>query len=677
MAHSQWHHGLNPEQVKAVDHTHGPLLILAGAGSGKTTVLVARTGKLISDGYARPEEICVLTFTNKAARELKHRVQKKLGSQAQGLWAGTFHSFGLRLLRQFHKEAGLPAQFGVIDQSDSQSILKELLKDIKVTGKDKFDLETVLELINKRRTLGREKLEGFDEYHEVAEMLMPKFLKKMELLGVVDFESLLLKPLEMFRDHPEILKTAQDRFRYMMVDEFQDTNDVQMRLIEKLVAGHGNLCVVGDDDQSIYGWRGAQVANILDFPKNFKNCEVIRLERNYRSSPVILKVANELIQKNKKRHGKVLKAEGHFLRQDLPEIFTLGNEDEEAQFVVRELRGMLAEGRQYQDMAILYRSNSQGGLIEGHFRQNQIPYTVSGGTGFFDRKEIKDILAYLRFAISANDVSLRRIINTPARGIGDTTVERINQYAINTKMTFTRAAQEWQKTGVIDSAGESIDRLFEMMRSLPKRLMSHPNSETPGQELLKFLNEIHYREYLFTTSKDTHAGDKKWILVEIFARVLDSFARKGGATEKTLREFVDSMELRDDMNEEEDRNKVSLMTLHACKGLEFPCVTIVGVEEDLIPHKTLGSDIDEERRLFYVGLTRAKEKLVLTRCKMRTRHGTQRPVTPSRFLLEIPPDTVRDYKGEFRPVTSDQREGLLAGFLQGLDSKIATTPKLK
>jgi len=672
-----WTQGLNPEQVKAVEHNQGPLLILAGAGSGKTTVLVARTGRLIADGMARPDEICVLTFTNKAARELKHRVVQKLGDRAKGLWAGTFHSFGLRLLRTYHKEAGLPSQFGVIDQNDSQGILKELMKDIKVTGKDKFDLEALLEIINERRVKGREKLEAFDEYHEVAEILLPKFIKKMELLGVVDFESLLLKPIELFRDHPEILNKVQSQFKYLMVDEFQDTNLVQMKLIEKLVQSHRNLCVVGDDDQSIYGWRGAQISNILDFPKNFPPCEVIRLERNYRSSPVILKVANELIQKNKHRHGKVLKAEGKYRVEEVPEAFLLANEEEEAQFIVREIRNWISLGHRWEDLAILYRSNSQGALLEGHFRQNQIPYTVSGGTGFFDRKEIKDILAYLRFALSPNDVSLRRIINTPSRGIGDTTVERLGHYAQEHKLSFLKACYEWQKAGIPEKAGQSLSHLFSLMRALPNRLMTADPNETPGQRLLKFLLEINYRDYLQSTSKDAQGADKKWTLVEIFSRVLDSFAKKGGVSEKTLREFVDAMELRDDVNEEDDRNKVSLMTLHACKGLEFPCVAIVGVEEDLIPHKTLGSDVDEERRLFYVGLTRAKERLILTRCQVRSKYGQQRPVSPSRFLLEIPVTSIRDYKSEFRPVTSDQREGLLAGFLAGLDSKVAQAPKLK
>ena len=295
---SAWIDGLNPEQAKAVLHSQGPLLILAGAGSGKTTVLVARTGELISAKHAEAREICVLTFTNKSARELKHRVAHKLGDRAKGLWAGTFHSFGLQLLRKHHRAAGLPQSFGVIDQGDSQAILKELLRDTKVVGKEKFDIDKILNIVNARRT-SKEKVEAFDEYNEIAEMLLPKYVKKLDLLGVVDFEGLLLKPLELFRTNPEVLEGIQQQLRYMMVDEFQDTNDTQMKLIDQIAKSHRNLAVVGDDDQSIYGWRGAQVSNILNFPKTYAPCEVIRLERNYRSSSAILSVANELIKKNR------------------------------------------------------------------------------------------------------------------------------------------------------------------------------------------------------------------------------------------------------------------------------------------------------------------------------------------------------------------------------------------
>ncbi len=757
---SDWTKGLNPEQAKAVLHTDGPLLILAGAGSGKTTVLVARTGRMIAEGKAKghlniAKEICVLTFTNKAARELKHRVSQRLGPAAKGLWAGTFHSFGLDILRSHYKEAHLPHHFGVIDQSDCQSILKELVKEVRVVGKEKFDLEKVLEIINEKRVRKSsglpDRIEAFDEYHEVAEVLYPKFIKRLDLLGVVDFDGLLLKPLELFQTHPEVLKKYQDKIRYMMVDEFQDTNDIQMKLIDKIVHQHRNIAVVGDDDQSIYGWRGAQVANILDFPKIYPPCEVIRLERNYRSKSSILTVANEVISKNRHRHGKVLKAEGYSDHGEPPELFLLETEDDEAEFVYREIEHFKQQGYHPKDMAVLYRSNSQGGMIESVFRTYHIPYTVSGGTGFFDRKEVKDILAYLRCALAMNDVSLRRVINTPSRGIGDTTLEKISDYAKSKKISFHFACQaalkdyQYSEMDFSNSYSKSqsqpqsehqaqsqsplkipveqipfqelkenktndlsemradvhseigsqanknqvqgsffkepemdiptaskaaIKKFLDLLKDMPTQILSPIGSQTAGEALVQWMQDIGYRDYVFSLVSEPSSGEKKWMLVEILGRILDGFVKRGGLTEKTLKDFLDAMELRDDPDDDENQDKVSLMTLHACKGLEFPVVIIVGIEEDLLPHKTLGSDIDEERRLFYVGVTRAKERLVMTRCKTRRRHGVVRPVSPSRFLLEISNQHVKDYKSEFRPVSSDQRQSMLDGFLAKLDSKI-------
>lgn len=668
---SIWAKGLNPEQAKAVMHSQGPLLILAGAGSGKTTVLVARTGELITSRQAEASQICVLTFTNKAAREMKHRVSNKLGNSATGLWAGTFHSFGLQILRRNHQAAGLPQSFGVIDQGDSQSILRELMKDIKITGKDKFDLDKVLNILNSRRT-SKEKLQAFDEYHELAEMLLPKYIKKLDVLGVVDFEGLLLKPLQLLRENPEILDKLQNQIRYMMVDEFQDTNDVQMRLIDILVKSHRNLAVVGDDDQSIYGWRGAQISNILNFPKVYAPCEVIRLERNYRSSSPILDVANEVIKKNRHRHGKVLIPEGKANILDLPEVFHLDSEEEEAEFIARELKTHLDNGKSPADLAVLYRSNSQGGMIESILRQSKIPYSVSGGTAFFDRKEIKDILAYIRFSLSPNDISLRRIINVPSRGIGDTSIERLVEYSKQHKISFVKAAMDWQKAGVPEKAGEALTELLNFLNNISDKIMNPKSPKTPGENLLEALGEIHYKNYLITLTHDPAVGDKKWQTVEIFSRVLDSFAKKGGVSITTLREFMDAMELRDEAEDEEKSPKVSLMTLHACKGLEFPVVYIIGVEEDLLPHKNLGSDVDEERRLFYVGLTRAQERLTLSHCKSRKKYGALKPVTPSRFLKEIPKQLIHQHQGSFRPVSADQRESMVSNFLASLQTKPAT-----
>lgn len=676
----KWTQGLNPEQQKAVLHNEGPLLILAGAGSGKTTVLVARTGRLINEGVASAQHICVLTFTNKAARELKERVQNNVGIAAKGLWAGTFHSFGLRLLREFHKESGLPSRFGVIDQSDCTTILRELVGDMRIVGRDRFDLDKILELVNYLRVHGKARLEAQDEYHELAEMVFPKFVRRLELLGVVDFEGLLLKPLQLFKENPKVLEKIRHRFEQVMVDEFQDTNDLQMKLIEQMIKDHRNISVVGDDDQSIYGWRGAKISNILDFPKKFHPCSVIRLESNYRSSPEIVNLANEVISKNKKRHGKILRAEGVFENSYLPELFLIENEEDEADFVVREIQNFMKEGFSAKDIAVLYRSNSQGGMIESALRMTQIPYSVSGGTAFFDRREAKDVLAYLRCAIAPNDVAFKRIVNTPSRGIGETSLEKLNLYSQLHNCSFFKSCFHWREAGVQEKAGDSLSLLLANLRQLPDRILSGAGMPvlsgigTPGERLSQFFRDIGYREYLFLNSSEPLAGEKKWTLVEIVGRILDSYLNKSGLQLSALQDFLDAMELHDDMDDKE-KNGISLMTLHACKGLEFPVVFLVGVEEDLLPHKTLGLDIDEERRLFYVGITRAKQRLILTRCKTRKRHGILKAVSSSRFLIELGGQNLKDHRSEFRPVTSDQRENLLSNFLLGLDQKMQDSEK--
>jgi DNA helicase-2/ATP-dependent DNA helicase PcrA len=663
-----WTQGLNPEQARAVMHSHGPLLILAGAGSGKTTVLVARTGRLIDDGVVPASGICVLTFTNKAARELKHRVAVKLGSKAQGLWAGTFHSFGLNLLRQNHEAAGLPSQFGVIDSSDSQGILRELMQSLTVAGKDKFDLEKLLSLVHEFRVKGKFGSPDLDEYHEVAEVLAPKYEQKMKMLGVVDFEDLLLKPLRLLKENAAIREKVQRRYPFLMVDEFQDTNSIQMKLIEQMMTKERNIAVVGDDDQSIYGWRGAEISNILDFPKRYAPCEVIRLERNYRSTSKILDLANHVIGQNDKRHGKVLRPESSRGSGEVPELFVFSNEEEEAEMVVREIKQMRDTGRSLRDIAVLYRSNSQSGLLEGLLRQEMISFSVSGGTALFDRKEVKDTLAYLRLALGSNDLAFRRILNTPARGIGDTSVERILEGMNSRKWGFQRAARSWREFGVPEKAGESIDQLFGLLQGLGDQLMKDP-ALMPGAKLVEVMRQIGYRDHVWMSSKEPQVAEKRWMGVEILGRILDRFVQQGGRSLKTLGEFVDAMELRDDGTDEEKKQEVSLMTLHASKGLEFPIVILMGVEEDLLPHRTLGSDVSEERRLFYVGITRAQEKLMLTRCRTRKRYGQARPVSPSRFIIGIPSEMMKVHEEGVRPVSGAQRDSLVANFLASLDAK--------
>jgi superfamily I DNA/RNA helicase len=668
-----WTRDLNQEQKEAATHTRGPLLILAGAGSGKTTVLVSRTGYLLQKEKIQSSELCVLTFTNKAARELKHRVASKVGENAEDLWTGTFHSFGLKLLRRYHKKVRLPSGFGVIDQADSVEILKELTGHIKNSQKDQFKMEKLLTLINSWRETGRRTPQNpSDEYEVMTEALLPGYLRKLELLGVVDFEGLLLKPLELFEREPQILDQLQNTFSFVMVDEFQDTNETQFKLVKSLVGKHQNLAVVGDDDQSIYGWRGACVSNILHFPQQFKNCKVIRLERNYRSTPAILDLANEVISKNKDRHGKKLKPDPQALWGSKPELFIYDSEESESEEVSQHIRYFIKEGYDHQDIAVLYRSNGQGGLIEAHLRRSQIPYTITGGTGFFDRKEIKDILAYLRCSVHPNEIAFRRIINAPSRGIGEATIEKIENYSDRHGLKFHVASRKWTEAGVPQQIGNQLDSFFHLLDELPGKLFHKQSSKTPGQALLDFLLEIGYRQYLSQTCKDGQALEKRWIVVEIFSRVMDQILQKSSLDEKGLLEFLDKMELRDliETDEDPDANpKVQLLTLHACKGLEFPVVIFVGCEEDLIPHRTLGSDISEERRLFYVGVTRAKEKLVFTRARTRKKFGRVVESAPSRFLLEITSEKMISFESGFRPVNESQRKDLLKDFFKKIESQ--------
>ena len=665
-----WYKDLNPEQCAAVAHNYGPLLILAGAGSGKTTVLVSRTGRLIDEGIAPAAKICVLTFTNKAARELKHRVQLKVGAKAKGLWAGTFHSFGLQLLRKNYKRIGLSANFGVLDQSDTSALIKELIKDVKNSTKEKFDADKLGNLINLIRA-GKKLPPGYlEEYHELAEVLAPKYEKKLRTLGVTDFEGLLLEPLRLFQSHPEVLEGMQTHFTQIMVDEFQDTNLEQLNLINALSAKHNNLTVVGDDDQSIYGWRGAEINNILNFPHNYEKCEVIKLERNYRSVSTILDLGNEVISKNKKRHGKVLRSTKGEAHKELPDVFVLENEDEEADFVVREIKNCRAKNFQFADIAVLYRSNTQGGFIESALRREHIPYSISGGTSIFDRKEAKDWLAYLKQSIWPDEVSLRRIINTPPRGIGETTLDRLSEYAEQHGKDFASACKAWREAGVPEKIGESIDALQKWLWTFPQRLLSDDAcGKTISERFIFLVRECGYRDYLAQSSQEGAVFERRWQVIEIVGRIIESFVQKREASVSTLKDFIDAMMLRDDPNEEDEKNQVQLMTIHASKGLEFPVVMLVGVEEDLLPHRRLGGDLDEERRLLYVGITRAQKHLTLTYCRRRKKMGQIKPVFPSRFLTDCSAALYKLHEHGSRPVSGEERENMVAEFLKKLGEK--------
>jgi len=658
-----WLSGLNPEQARAVQHDVGPLLILAGAGSGKTTVLVARAGRLVAGGVTTAERLCVLTFTNKAARELKTRVAARLGASAKRLWAGTFHSFGVHLLRRYHEAAGLPKQFGILDSGDAAGVVKDLLRDLHQGDKSTYDADRLLALMSRWRERGIQEARRDDEYEAATEWLLPRYLKRLDTLGSVDFDGLILKPLELLKSVPEVRAAIQGAYDQVMVDEFQDTNEAQMQLVRRISEGHGNLAVVGDDDQSIYGWRGACVSNILGFPKMFPGCVVVRLERNYRSTPAILALANAIIAKNPKRHDKVLRPDASADHGSLPEVFVYENDSDESSGIAAEIGSLIREGHAHRDIAVIYRSNGQGALVEADLRKAGIPYQLSGGTAFFDRREVRDVLAYLRCSVAPLEVPFRRIVNVPPRGIGDKTVEALN--AASAGRGFLQATRRWAEAGVDERSGKALDALWAALGGLGSRLLRSAGS--PGEALMAFLEELGYRGYLAKTVSDPSHVTYRWRMLETLGGILDRFFEQGGRTEKSLREFLDAMELRDDGSDEEKKDAVQCLTLHACKGLEFPVVLLAGLEEDILPHKTLGSDISEERRLFYVGVTRARKRLILSRAKARKRYGKWVPSPPSRFLCELPDGLVQAFEGA-RPVREGHRKAMLADLFKKLDS---------
>ncbi len=655
---------LNPEQLVAVRHEIGPMLILAGAGSGKTRVLVERTKHLMRKELATPDRICVLTFTNKAARELKERLSDP---KAKKIWAGTFHSFGLQILKKYHEQVDLPKHFSILSPGDSKAILKELLQNARL-GKDNFDLDKVLAIMSRWRERGQTRAKTDDEYEVACEFLLPKYLQRMKSLGAVDFDSLLQMPVLLCETNSKIKKDMASMFDQIMVDEFQDTNPLQMKMLDCLMNKEQNITVVGDDDQSIYGWRGAEIQNILRFPKLFKSCKVVRLERNYRSTPSILNIANSIISKNQNRHKKVLISEAKSLVDRIPELFVFEEEYKEAEAIIGEIQKLHSEGLTYKDMSILYRSNSQSIPVETLLKQNNIPYKVTGGMAFFDRKECKDILAYLRCCVLPNEVSLRRALHAPPRGIGDQSLEKVAEYQKQQKLSFSKALKAWRQIGIQERIGEKIQEFFEELFQLRRDLLDL-RSKNPSQVLIEYLQKNHYREYLEKQSKDLQKKQAQWNLVENFCQILDRYMAPDRRNLDSLIAFLEALELRDQLQDkEDDSSSVQLMTLHSAKGLEFPAVFLIGVEEDILPHKNLGEDISEERRLFYVGVTRAKEYLMMSYCRQRKRYGKLQDVAPSRFLLEIPEGMYRKYLNGFRPINSQERKSMLDDLFKKIDA---------
>lgn len=640
---------LNPEQKRAVLHDKGPLLILAGAGSGKTRVLTHRIAYLIEERQVNPWNILAITFTNKAAREMRERVDKLVGYGSEDIWVSTFHSSCVRILRRFADTIGYTRSFTIYDTEDSKTLMRDVCKYLDIDTK-KFNERSILSAISKEK----DELISPEEYLKDVHgdyvrtkyaQAYAEYQKRLKASNAMDFDDLIFQTVELFQTNQEALRYYQNRFRYIMVDEYQDTNTAQFRLIQLLASGvneYGereyNICVVGDDDQSIYKFRGANIYNILNFEQAFPNATVIKLEQNYRSTKSILNAANEVICNNQGRKTKTLWTEND---EGEPVHFTLFESDiEEADCISSEIKRTVEEGKaSYKDFAILFRTNAQSRLFEEKMVLKNIPHKIIGGVGFYDRREIKDILAYLKVINnSADSISLKRIINVPKRGIGLATIDRLNDYAISHDMSFYDALC---RASYIPGLERSISKLTSFV-SMIEGLKSRVNQD--GYPLRDIIDDILDATGYIKSLEEEDPEDAVDRIDNINELVSKLAAYEESSEEKpTLSGFLEDVALVADIdNLEEDNEKVVLMTLHSAKGLEFPYVYMCGMEEGIFPgYLSIYADnpkeeIEEERRLCYVGITRAMKCLSLSAAKHRMLRGETQYNKPSRFVNEIP-----------------------------------------
>ncbi|MEV3918618.1 DNA helicase PcrA [Bacillus subtilis] len=639
--------GLNPVQQEAVKTTDGPLLLMAGAGSGKTRVLTHRIAYLMAEKHVAPWNILAITFTNKAAREMKERVESILGPGADDIWISTFHSMCVRILRRDIDRIGINRNFSILDTADQLSVIKGILKERNLDPK-KFDPRSILGTISSAKNELTEP-EEFSKvaggyYDQVVSDVYADYQKKLLKNQSLDFDDLIMKTIKLFDRVPEVLEFYQRKFQYIHVDEYQDTNRAQYMLVKQLAERFQNLCVVGDSDQSIYRWRGADITNILSFEKDYPNASVILLEQNYRSTKRILRAANEVIKNNSNRKPKNLWTEND---EGIKISYYRGdNEFGEGQFVAGKIHQLHSSGkRKLSDIAILYRTNAQSRVIEETLLKAGLNYNIVGGTKFYDRKEIKDILAYLRLVSNPDDdISFTRIVNVPKRGVGATSLEKIASYAAINGLSFFQAIQQVDFIGVSAKAANALDSFRQMIENLTN--MQDYLSITELTE--EILDKTEYREML--KAEKSIEAQSRLENIDEFLSVTKNFEQK--SEDKTLVAFLTDLALIADIDqldqkEEESGGKdaITLMTLHAAKGLEFPVVFLMGLEEGVFPHSRSlmeEAEMEEERRLAYVGITRAEQELYLTNAKMRTLFGRTNMNPESRFIAEIPDDLLEN-----------------------------------
>ena len=664
---------LNPEQYRAVTTLEGAILIIAGAGSGKTRVITYRIANMLEKGIPQ-SAILALTFTNKAAKEMEERIKELTGKKLQNLTVSTFHAFGVQILRQEIEALGFRQNFSIYDETDKKSLIKETGRELKYTA-DALDLYKISVLFSDIKT-GRK---NWESENDMYRQLYEEYQKGLKLYNAVDFDDLIVLPIKLFHEHPEILEKYKNRYKYIMVDEFQDTSHQQYEFMHLL--SDKNIAVVGDDDQSIYSWRGADYQNIVNFEKDFDVTE-IRLEQNYRSTGTILAAANGVIKHNTNRKDKELwsgNGDGKPIEVFMPE-----NEAAEAEFIAEGILGICTdENRNYDDFGVLIRANTQSRAIEEAFLENNIPYTMSGGTSFFERKEIKDIISYLRvIANHDDDINLLRIINTPRRGIGRVTIEAISEVAKRMDLSLWEAIQALftateEECPVSESTLEDLKAFTDIIENAKSML----GGKGLSKKVRQLVDDIKYFDYLIGENpKSEKSARFKFMNIESLIKSMEQWENNPNYEDTSLYAYLNRITLlsRDDMDDEQDKGKVNLMTVHASKGLEFQVVFIAGAEEGLMPHAHAveeGGDaaVEEERRLFYVAVTRAQKRLLISSCKFRRKMGGSIECQPSRFLDEIPPNLVQ-YHEPSKEVEKEKAHELLQNMLKNFSKP--RVPKL-
>jgi DNA helicase-2/ATP-dependent DNA helicase PcrA len=648
---------LNPPQREAVTTVEGPLLVLAGAGSGKTRVIVHRIAHLVGRGVD-PGSILAVTFTNKAAGEMRERVTAIAGAAGADVFVSTFHAFGLWLLREEHAAAGLPRRFAVCDAGDQIALVKRCMREVRVDDRS-FDAHRVLALLSRAKNAGRKRVgvkdagQG-DDYDLVASEVQPRYERALRAQRSVDFDDLIALPVALLAKDGALRRKYARRFRHLLVDEYQDTNAAQLELLKLLAGEERNVCAVGDDDQAIYGWRGAEVRNILRFASHFPGAREVRLEQNYRSTGHILACANAVIARNAGRRPKTLftaAGAGERVR-----VVALEDEEAEARWIAEELGRLRREGRAWGDLAVLYRLNAQSRPIEEALREAAMPHAVHGGPAFFDRAEVRDLLAYLKVCAAPHDeVSLARIVNVPARGIGDASLERVQARAVAEGVHLFDALAGADR--VPDLPRGAAERMAGFV-GLVERYRARFAEGRLAEAARALVAEVDLYGHARGSVRSLPAGQRKVDAIDGVLRSLEAHERR--SARPSLAAWLQRLAL--DSRAEEDPasgDGVALMTLHAAKGLEFPVVFLVGVEEELLPCAEIqgeARDLDEERRLAYVGLTRARERLYLTRAAARARRGKVVPRTPSRFLGDLPAEAHE----QVDPAAAERREDVAA-----------------